>query len=818
QRKLKRLYPKIKPLLTQILSWRIEDNADDYPPGFPRNELRKVQDTYKDAEEYAQVFELLRMLECWGQFQNAMTVTTGTEVAKASVQGVMRHSAVRSIIVMVDTAEAQVFQENDIVVGSQAPGQGAIIRGATQARAGVEEMQRNSGMSYFHRISGRSTFLGLVKSIVPGTRVTRMVVSAQLDKPGDAQAMDTRVVLGTEWELCKLLSVAPLQREYAALQSLKYLEDSIVKDILQPRAIPPPQVLSDKEIAQVMRAHELNRPQAEAVATAMKREDGFTLIHGPPGTGKTKTIVGLVGALLSKPETEKDQTKRKRLLICAPSNAAVDVIVERLAQDGVRDSNGNTFYPRVVRVGQIGESSTSVVRNSALDTRVDTLLGNPSVADSDPDEVESGEDAGEQEQEEGGEWDLGEKGEQLSGGASGRLRDRMRRRVLWDADVVCATLSTSGGRDLLKAGRSLTFETVIIDEAAQSNELTCLIPLKYGCKRCIMVGDPYQLPPTIFSHVATAHLYKQSMFLRLQKNAPEEVARMLSIQYRMHPEISTLPSRLFYEAQLMDGPQLAAKRVAPWHRSLEKYAPYAFFDIASGKEKKGAAYSVYNMAEVTAAIQLVHNLITDHPDIAWGQRIGIITPYRRQLHKLVDEFVRHFGPSVREAIEFNTVDGFQGKEKDVVIFSCVRAGTNNIGFLADRHRMNVGLTRARRSLFVLGNAKQLVSSPLWEILVDDAQRRGVLNRCALPLFGWKPQPMGRMPAPLQRHDGDTSGGGASEFELEEIDANSQQLLNNSGESVVEAGSTPPSAMSQPRDSGIPSARSSNSALEAILKE
>ncbi|KAJ2765402.1 DEAD-box type RNA helicase, partial [Coemansia nantahalensis] len=167
-------------------------------------------------------------------------------------------------------------------------------------------------------------------------------------------------------------------------------------------------------------------------------------------------------------------------------------------------------------------------------------------------------------------------------------------------------------------------------------------------------------------------------------------------------------------------------------------------------EQRGAAHSVFNAHEVDAAVQLVTGLCRDYPALAWRQKIGIITPYKQQLRRLVAAFEQWIGPQATELIEFNTVDGFQGQEKEVVIFSCVRAGEAGVGFLADRRRMNVGLTRARRSLFVLGNAKSLCSSPIWADLVEDVRSRGLLKDATLPLFGRQPTKSPALVASLQR--------------------------------------------------------------------
>ncbi|KAJ2738716.1 hypothetical protein GGI20_006230, partial [Coemansia sp. BCRC 34301] len=198
-----------------------------------------------------------------------------------------------------------------------------------------------------------------------------------------------KLVLNSSWEFCKLYSLTPTHREYSALMSLPYLNESLVKEILQPKTLSR-ETLGRLEVSRFMKAHALNQPQAEAVVSAIKRDHGFSLIQGPPGTGKTKTILGLTGALLSMAKRSEvgssrwpgvssdasDDTKSKRpnnkLLICAPSNAAVDEIVKRL-KSGIRNDDGETFFPSVVRVGQ-SDSISSTVRDTTLDFLMDKAL------------------------------------------------------------------------------------------------------------------------------------------------------------------------------------------------------------------------------------------------------------------------------------------------------------------------------------------------------------------------------------------------------------------------------------------------------------
>lgn len=297
---------------------------------------------------------------------------------------------------------------------------------------------------------------------------------------------------------------------------------------------------------------------------------------------------------------------------------------------------------------------------------------------------------------------------------------RIQQDLLNGAHVICATLSGSG-HDMFQ-NLNIEFETVVIDEAAQSIELSALIPLKYGCSKCIMVGDPKQLPPTVLSREAARFQYEQSLFVRMQGNHPNDV-HLLDTQYRMHPEISTFPSNAFYDARLLDGPGMAKLRSRPWHES-RILGPYRFFDVQGHHQSAPRGHSLINLAEIHVALKLFDRLITDCRGYDFKGKVGIITPYKSQLRELRSRFAQKYGDSVFATVEFNTTDAFQGRESEIIIFSCVRASVSKgIGFLSDIRRMNVGITRAKSSLWVLGNSQSLMQGEYWGRLVQDAKSR-----------------------------------------------------------------------------------------------
>ena len=497
-------------------------------------------------------------------------------------------------------------------------------------------------------------------------------------------------------------------------------------------------------------------------------------VDRPPGSGKTKTIVAIVGALLTNALREVNGVKiarpqqsngnvrpqsvlstAKKLLVCAPSNAAVDELVMRL-KDGVKTLSGEYHKLSIVRLGR-SDNINAKVLDVTLDELVNAKLNIASVK-----KTNTGDDVGklmmdhkatceelnafigflDEQRSKGGAQTpeqsrqvevLKRRKQQLSNGID-LLRDnghtaardaeisrrRIQQEILDDAHVLCATLSGSG-HDMFQ-NLNIEFETVIIDEAAQSIELSALIPLKYGCAKCIMVGDPKQLPPTVLSREAARFQYEQSLFVRMQSNRPDDV-HLLDTQYRMHPEISRFPSQAFYDGRLLNGPGMAEARAKPWHQS-QILSPYRFFDVQGVHQSAPKGHSLINLAELEVALQLFDRLITDCKGYDFTGKVGIITPYKSQLVELRSSFARKYGDNILKAVEFNTTDAFQGRESEVIIFSCVRASAGGgIGFLSDIRRMNVGITRAKCSLWVLGNSQSLMQGEFWANLINDARRR-----------------------------------------------------------------------------------------------
>lgn len=208
---------------------------------------------------------------------------------------------------------------------------------------------------------------------------------------------------------------------------------------------------------------------------------------------------------------------------------------------------------------------------------------------------------------------------------------------------------------------------------------------------------------------------------------------MLKMQYRMHPEIRSFPSSEFYAEALQDADDLERRTTRDWHQ-YHCFGPFCFFDVHEGKESQpSGSGSWVNVDEVEFVLLLYHKLVTMYPELRSSSQFAIISPYRHQVKLFQDRFRDAFGQESKKFVDIQTVDGFQGREKDVAIFSCVRSNDDRrIGFVSDARRMNVGITRAKSAVLVVGSASTLRNDEHWNNLVESAEKRNVLFKVSKP--------------------------------------------------------------------------------------
>jgi ATP-dependent RNA/DNA helicase IGHMBP2 len=455
--------------------------------------------------------------------------------------------------------------------------------------------------------------------------------------------------------------------------------------------------------ANIIHSTVLNSSQNQALATVINAQD-VAFIHGPPGTGKTTTLIEAIRITIQE---------EKQVLVCAPSNAAVDLLVDKLSELGLN----------VIRIGHPAR-----VTEQSLSKTLDARIANHSNY---------------QELRE-----LRKRMEQIKTMAFKYKRkygyhEKEQKRLLLqeakllksDADMlefyiindllqnsqaICCTLVGSSHPVL----RGKKYQTVFIDEAAQALEPACWIPILRSA-RVIFAGDHQQLPPTIKSNEAAKSGLAVTLFEKGIQRHPH-MSAMLQIQYRMHENIMKFSSSYFYKNELV------AHESVRSHLLGADQLPVEFIDTAGcgyTEEQDMETLSRFNHEEAQLLLQVVEKLVETIGTENWLQQqftLGIITPYRAQvdlLTKLADA-----SPTlepIQTLITINTVDAFQGQERDVIAISFVRSNENGeVGFLGDIRRTNVAMTRAKKKLIMMGDSATLGSNPFYLGLLDYVQTEG----------------------------------------------------------------------------------------------
>ncbi|CAL2229729.1 unnamed protein product [Prunus armeniaca] len=268
-------------------------------------------------------------------------------------------------------------------------------------------------------------------------------------------------------------------------------------------------------------------------------------------------------------------------------------------------------------------------------------------------------------------------------------------------------------------------EMLVIDEAAQLKECESAIPLQLpGLRHAILIGDERQLPAMVKSKLSENAEFGRSLFERLVLRGHKKL--LLNVQYRMHPSISRFPKQEFYNNQILDGPNVSEVIYEKSFIEGRMYGPYSFINVANGKEEFDLGHSLKNMVEVAVVYEIVSSLYKEFTRTKKKVSVGVISPYKAQVNAIQLRVRNYSEVSGKDfSVSVRSVDGFQGGEEDVIIISTVRCnGNGSIGFLSNRQRANVVLTRARHCLWILGNEATLTNSnSLWKNLILDAKKR-----------------------------------------------------------------------------------------------
>ncbi len=498
------------------------------------------------------------------------------------------------------------------------------------------------------------------------------------------------------WRMDIAFDEVATARQRAALEQARVLRGdraAILRDVLLGER--QPEFGVDPAVGALDRS--LNDVQLDAVQFALSARD-VGLIHGPPGTGKTTTVVEVIRQAIRR---------GRKVLACAPSNLAVDNIFERLLG----------FRERVVRLGhparvlpELREHTLDLLVEGHRDVRLARKLVKQAMS--------LFREAGKQRR------TAPKPGErkQLRDDARSLLADARKMElqaaesILDSAAVICAT--TTGIDSQLLGPRR--FDLVVIDEACQSTEPGCWIPLLRG-DRLVLAGDHCQLPPTVVSQEAAAEGFGTSLFERIVYHYGPDIVRRLTVQYRMHQAIMDFSSRELYDGQLEAHASVREHRLC----DLEGVAPMQvtewpleFIDTAGAsydEELEPDGESRLNRQEGELAARKVRELV----DAGVAARdIAVISPYGAQVRLLREQL------DVPK-LEIDSVDGFQGREKEAVVISLVRSNPKGeIGFLGDIRRMNVAMTRARRKLLMIGDSATLGGHPFYARLLEYCEGLG----------------------------------------------------------------------------------------------
>ena len=429
----------------------------------------------------------------------------------------------------------------------------------------------------------------------------------------------------------------------------------------------------------------LNSTQERAVNEVLWAKD-VMVVHGPPGTGKTTTLVEAINETLRR---------ESQVLVCAQSNMAVDWISEQLVDRGIN----------VLRIGNPTRVNDKML-SFTYERRFEAHPDYPQL------------------------WSIRKairelRGQKKRGESFHQRLDRLKSRAtelelrinaeLFDSARVIASTLTGAANRLLDGQK---FGTLFIDEAAQALEAACWIAIRRA-SRVIFAGDHCQLPPTVKSLLALKGGLGKTLMERIVENKPE-VVTLLEVQYRMNDDIMRFSSNYFYGGRVQTAPQIR-------HRSILDYdIPITWIDTADmdfREEFVGESFGRINKSEAELTLitlERYYSRIGKQRILDERIDVGIISPYRAQVQYLRRQIrKKEFFKPYRHLISVNTVDGFQGQERDIILISLVRANDDGqIGFLRDLRRMNVAITRARMKLIILGDSATMTRHPFYKQLYE----------------------------------------------------------------------------------------------------
>lgn len=793
----------VDAILTAILQWKVawldEQKGNLKPPPICRTEPRKLKITYDNYKDYESTFFPLLMHEIWAQIYEEWSKLeqelSGQAPMEVDDQVVIPSSSKQPFATRNGRFNRD-YTNNGCMKQFQIGVFDFRAEGQFQCILRCQSLVESNKLSQHQRLIGEGDLVRLDLNVVPEPVVSQVqplgnhietqtievkkrdilslfgyVVDVSSERvntystvsecfvkrpKNNCHLVNYQVVIAKRplkmrlAEPSKISGIYYLKPMIRQIESVAILQESaLASDILCPKKITCQ--LSIPTVVSIKSPH-YNDMQYKAIIGAnealVRSIPKIQLIQGPPGTGKTHTLIGIIKHFYTN---WQETLRMPKILICAPSNGAIDEVARRLykERDFLKKAPAKRSL-RMVRVGHPDQISHTVKAisleelieanaNHKLETmkkkhssRVMELEDQLSAFDT---EISNLRYMKREKEIPNIELKIARLLKELENSrtteevntkreVSEASKKNMRYELLKNADVILTTLNSCQRHPLdalFKSHNSdLSFHCVIVDEASQCCEPELLMPLCYKIYRMILIGDPMQLPATVISRYAQDFDFGRSLFERFFKYfggyEPSSPISMLTDQYRMHPDICHFPSKQFYDGRLV-----SARAITDTY----PIKPYIMFDLMHSTEKKSDKASIENEVEASFVRILLMSVLTTAPE---NSKIGVITPYKGQ-KRLLTHKISSLQAQRNIQVDVNTCDGFQGQEKDIIILSCVRAfdGGGSVGFLKSFQRINVALTRARHSLIVCISARSLSKDKIWKALVDDAIDRRVLN-------------------------------------------------------------------------------------------
>ncbi|XP_058120870.1 uncharacterized protein LOC131262809 [Anopheles coustani] len=663
-------------VLSDILRWRVEWLESTDGPFGANSMLPQIVETFPELQSFQETLHLIMMRELWqdvrSRYSSIKTTLPLTELVDVYAQEIphqMCQITCKALIKIKSKPEPW---------GSEI----GILFYASQKRQCTCRLF--AYVSNRHRGSPGSSCKkpGAPPTVGGDWQWYDVVMYAALTELEDLRA-------GGRFSFCPITPLSPYLRYVKALNMLEY--SRLLPNVLSPAEhngvlVEPGKAFADRPevrdaIVARIKPGMLNKVQLDVVLSMLDEcsrwdEPSISLIQGPPGTGKSRVIGHLALELIMLEPCRN----RVKVLICAQSNTAVDVIAKRLI--ALKHTIGMKHRYKLLRIG-----TRDKVDSKCLPIFFDNLVKQSRRAR------------------------LNEQLSQTSGkvvmSPERRYHEeiRQRKRIIDQASIVCTTLGSCTA--LATHFADDKYDVCIIDEATQCTELCSLLPLMYGMPKLVLVGDINQLPATVLDRESVKAGFRQSLFSRLQGACGEKRIRTLNVQYRMHPEICRWPNGYFYKRQLKTAQSTLARKPFP-------LKPYLVVSLSYDQELTQVQHEIYNRNEIDFVVGLLKNVVKNCPK---ETTIACITPYQRHKAELLEQVHQR---KLRQ-VQVHSIDSVQGKEYDVVIVSLARS--NGTGFLNSAERINVALTRARYCLVLCGNFSCLRQQPVWRSVLEDAEKR-----------------------------------------------------------------------------------------------